>query len=537
MLFGRGRGLGVSKPIVLHPLLFAILPVLFLYSHNVSEVVPGDLPAPLAAALVAAALLWWLLGVILRDRIKAGLVASLFWVWFFSFGHFYHLLPPASPQGFAIPWGVAFAVGYTALLAIGVVVLAQARRDTRTLSSTLNVAAVALVAWNAVAIGAFETRRALADRRAWQPAALGQTHSAHPAAPPNIYYIILDGYGRQDVLRDMYGFDNREFLDYLVRKGFRVARNARANYCQTTLSLASSLNLTYLDDATSGVTFARDLRPITDLLKTNRLSAFLHERGYRTCAFATGYWQGELRSADIYIDKISGMSGFYGLVFETTPLPALLALFSDRSKLSAAAVHAQRILYILDHLADTVKLKPPMFVFAHIIAPHPPFVFDRSGKIIASPTSFTLGDGTDFGGTREQYVASYKEQLLFVNREMRAVIDRILAGARRPTVIILQSDHGPGSRLDWKSVEKTDARERLANLIAYYFPGEKGAYTDDDISPVNLFRVVLNRYFGARLELLPNESYYSTWDEPYHYIRVTDKVKLNAGNAGAHPPG
>ena len=47
----------------------------------------------------------------------------------------------------------------------------------------------------------------------------------------------------------------------------------------------------------------------------------------------------------------------------------------------------------------------------------------------------------------------------------------------------------------------------------------------DTITPVNTFRVILNHYFDQRLELLPDESYYSFWDLPYEFVRVTAAVK------------
>lgn len=47
---------------------------------------------------------------------------------------------------------------------------------------------------------------------------------------------------------------------------------------------------------------------------------------------------------------------------------------------------------------------------------------------------------------------------------------------------------------------------------------------DDDLSGVNIFRVILNRYFGARLRLLPNESYFSAIDRPDRFTRVTEQV-------------
>ncbi len=64
---------------------------------------------------------------------------------------------------------------------------------------------------------------------------------------PDIYFIVLDAYARDDVLKEMYGFDNTEFLAYLRNKGFYIAERSAANYCQTGLSIGSCFNLCYLD--------------------------------------------------------------------------------------------------------------------------------------------------------------------------------------------------------------------------------------------------------------------------------------------------
>ena len=44
---------------------------------------------------------------------------------------------------------------------------------------------------------------------------------------PDIYYIILDGYARSDVMQELFNFDNTGFLERLRHKGFFVAQAAR----------------------------------------------------------------------------------------------------------------------------------------------------------------------------------------------------------------------------------------------------------------------------------------------------------------------
>jgi hypothetical protein len=63
---------------------------------------------------------------------------------------------------------------------------------------------------------------------------------------PDVYYIILDGYARGDVLEELYSFDNSDFIAALQARGFYVAEASQANYPQTAFSLASSLNMAYI---------------------------------------------------------------------------------------------------------------------------------------------------------------------------------------------------------------------------------------------------------------------------------------------------
>ena len=66
-------------------------------------------------------------------------------------------------------------------------------------------------------------------------------------SPPSIYFIILDGYGRGDVLRQIYGCSNSDFLDDLRELSFSVAQRSSSNYSQTLPSIAATLNFAYLD--------------------------------------------------------------------------------------------------------------------------------------------------------------------------------------------------------------------------------------------------------------------------------------------------
>jgi hypothetical protein len=106
------------------------------------------------------------------------------------------------------------------------------------------------------------------------------------------------------------------------------------------------------------------------------------------------------------------------------------------------------------------------------------------------------------------------------------ISEKILAKSSTPPIIILQADHGSRLHLHWNSPEKTNFHEAFSNFSAFYLPKTESLSLApyQDISPVNTFRLIFNQYFGANYEILKNESYYSPWDEPYHFTRVTEQV-------------
>ena len=65
------------------------------------------------------------------------------------------------------------------------------------------------------------------------------------------------------------------------------------------------------------------------------------------------------------------------------------------------------------------------------------------------------------------------------------------------------------------------ARERFPILNAYHLPDGGAARLYPTISPVNTFRVILDRYFGARHDLLPDRSYRASYRDPFRFQPVT----------------
>ena len=62
---------------VFHPFLFAIFPIISLFSHNVNEVFPEEVILPLFFVITITFLIWIVLGYLLKSRIKSGFIVSI----------------------------------------------------------------------------------------------------------------------------------------------------------------------------------------------------------------------------------------------------------------------------------------------------------------------------------------------------------------------------------------------------------------------------------------------------------------------------
>jgi hypothetical protein len=280
----------------------------------------------------------------------------------------------------------------------------------------------------------------------------------------------------------------------------------------------------FVDDSTSDTTWIRGLIGANTVVKT------LRTHGYQFATFSTGFDMTEHPEADIYLSPHLHISDFHRLLLESTPLTAFLP---DSAGLDQYRMTRERTLHVLKTLPEVARREGPTITLAHILAPHPPFVFGEDGRDVSPRhTRFVLNDGDLYDrhyGDDLTYAEGYRAQAAFLTREVERVIGRILEDSPDPPIIILQSDHGSGMKYDLDSVEATDLRERMGILNAYYFPGRDYEGLHDRITPVNSFRVVFNRYFGANLELYEDRNYFSTSSEPFKFVDVTEKVRTEQG--------
>ncbi len=260
--------------------------ILTLYANNSSHVEISQVIITLFAALALTAPL--LLGgkLIFGNWHRPSLILGL---------NYIHLFLTSSVDG----WPMA---KFTAVLAaLSVILLFKYHEGLAGTAPVLNLAAAALVAIPATTL-VFSLRHTAGEalRKGEPPAA---ELKIREDAPQNIFFILVDGYARADVLERYYRFDNSGFEDELRNLGFHVAERSWTNYSQTTHSIASLLNFNYIDQLidTEPLAQRKNLGFLSSLINSSRFLHTLEQAGYETVAFKTGYSIAELKSVDSVI--------------------------------------------------------------------------------------------------------------------------------------------------------------------------------------------------------------------------------------------
>ena len=350
---------------------------------------------------------------------------------------------------------------------------------------------------------------------------------SYPNEKPDIYYIVLDAYARSDVLEHYYQFDNSEFIDYLTKKGFFIPTKSYSNYPKTILSVTSTLNFDYPQEMLDGVDQARLWWLLNPAWHNSRVQLFLEGSGYTSISIASHWDLSNNPKTDIYFKPNPiFLNEFDGFVLAKTPLKLFLPALSQIAFVPSFESHRELILYNFKTLEKIAEMPEPTFTMAHIISPHPPFVFDKNGNPLSPDYPFSFIDETSIPLTNEEYRDGYTTQIEFINHKLEALVDAILEKSDTPPIIILQADHGPRRVTDSSSFDNKCQNERFAIFAAYYLPDLPENSIPNEITPVNLFRIILNEYFSTGLPILENHSYTTiNTTSPFQLKDVTTQLE------------
>lgn len=507
-----------EKTYIIHPFLFALLPAVFLWGQNFGEVPLREVFPALIISILFGVLAWGFFWIFFRNFEKSAIMSSAFIAIALSFRYIYNIFFYNSFIKLRFLW--AFLIFFLIFGALWFFI----RKTKKNLFSVNKVITIAvgifvLISLFQVILGYYNT---YTDVRYDDVKIINGDSDISQLR--DIYYIVLDGYSSPNVIRDVIGLKK---IDQAVRsleeKGFFVATKSRSNYPGTLLSLPSSLNMRYLEDPSAH-------KRHFILTENHKVKDFLKSKGYKYFHFGASSFTYFNRYADKNINlglfSPYQTAVWYGTIFRplqdlsNTRFETLAEKFGFLDRRLTQWKREKFKLKKLSSISD--ETDSPVFVFAHFLIPKGGYVFDEYGN-------FLTKEEVDERGIIKNYLG----QVVYINKEIKSLVDTILENSDPEPIIIIQGDHG-FDFWGYRELVEEFARPDLAKELivpdkysfpifnAYYFPdgGDKLLY--DSITPVNTFRILFNYYFGQNLELLEDISYTVDPDDNSKFI-IWDK--------------
>ncbi len=491
-----------------YPILLGIYPAIALITENISQMRFQDGVRTLILAIIFSLAIFIVFHFLIKDGTKASLMCTWFFLFFFTYGHVYDALEGLSISSIVIGRHRFLFPIHLLIFVIGGWWLYKHTRGLESFRRMFNIISIVLLIIPIVRIGLFESKR---SRSTFPENITASSDAIQPLTSignsPDVYYIILDSYSRQDMLLQYYDLDISGFVNQLETMGFYVVPCSQSNYGVTDLSLTTSLNLDYIQDVIPvDVENQSGWISLGEPIRHSLVRQMLTGLGYKTVAFETGVWWSEIQDADYFYKKSNQGIGFTSNFWQPNEFEILfirttiLRVVDEMGKAwlgdffqAPERGHYEYVLYTLDELKNVPDIPGKKFIFVHLMAPHAPFVFSPDGDFVFSETA-------DPG---------FPNEIVFLNSQLIPLVQSIIENSSVPPIIILQSDHG------------LDNEVRLANFIAIHFPSPAESTLYPTLTPVNIFRLVFNEYFGQDYPLLPDASYQSTYDNYYDFTEVT----------------
>ena len=490
---------------IVHPFLLSLFPVLFIYSQNVHELSVQEIILPILLILFAAVLLWILVRFIIKNNEKSSFIISLLLVLSFSYGHIYLLVDDFTlgnsdigrHQYLLIPFAISFIVGTYYF-----VKTKRRLNNASIISSAITGTFIAIILINIVTydmgnVDSFDSELITTETSLDTYDATVETFTPSQDEIknyPDVYYIILDGYMSSNSLNEFLNYDNQEFVSYLTNKGFNVNHKSYSNYPGSMPSVASTLNMMYLnflaEEQVGHIKIPQKMYVENTVMQNFKSAGYKIINIQRPFPFivSSSLFDSVMCERNKYVD-----SQLFSMTIKTSILVFLLETWEQHELREAALCNFAEL------PKQQQKFNEPIFVFSHILVPHPPYLFGPEGE----PVSSVRPQGLESWQDKEGYINNVK----FANKKITQVIDELLTDPENPPVIIIQADHGYGFDIDVSELSKENLEQKMSIFSAYYLPDTEENLSDDVITPVNTFRIIFNSYFNADYDLLENKMY------------------------------
>ncbi|OSZ77407.1 hypothetical protein CAP36_13530 [Chitinophagaceae bacterium IBVUCB2] len=474
------------------PLYLLLLPIFFVLHGYITFY--GRVPIGSASILcikyigvsVLIALLFYLF---YRDLQKASILAFLVMCYNLFFGPAHDFIRTILGNSFFAKH--TFILPFSAILLLAIILLLKrTKKDLSTLTLYLNILFLILII--------IDTGNLLLNKLTKKIVSVvtfpKELTTCDTCAKPDIYLIVADEYANNKQLKEYLGFDNSQYEKNLSNRGFHVVQNSKSNYNSTPFSIASLLNMNFIDSL--GDRFNdKSLNASFNQINHNAVTAWLKQQGYtikNNSAFPIDNIPNPVSSTFFNTGTLLfTMHTFIGR-FNSDIRWNFITRFKIKSEIKKFVRGRLDINQtLIDNTISEAKRKnpKPRFVYLHLMLPHFPYLLDSSGHPDYE---------TSFLETNRQDKKRYLGYLQYGNTLFLKLIDEIQTASPK-AIILFMGDHG------FRFLEGNQEMHFMS-FNSIYLPGKNYEKFYDSMSMVNQFRVLLNTSFNQRLPLLKDST-------------------------------
>ena len=215
---------------------------MFLYLVNITELSYGVYIKPLLISLAVVLVLFTVLLFIVKQLNKAGIATSFVVIFFYTYGHLQQLLKQNDIRGLEL-FGIKIGVNsyllplYASLVCYGLFRIYKSRGHFINSTICFNIISLLLVGFTTVNIFSHDFQN-FKNKESFD---VIDVQFKAGVEKPDIYYILLDGYPRRDILKAYYQYDNTPFIKQLKDLKFKVLEGGSSNYTRTNIQCAQYL--------------------------------------------------------------------------------------------------------------------------------------------------------------------------------------------------------------------------------------------------------------------------------------------------------
>ena len=326
--------------------------------------------------------------------------------------------------------------------------------------------------------------------------------SCTSCAKPDVYFLLFDEYASSLSLKEQYNYDNTSLDSFLVNEGFHINDQGNANYNLTAFSMASVLNMSYIEGIkdTNRVE-SQDYTHSFQLIRDNQVIKVFSWEGYDIENYSI---------FDLAGQPTKAWPSFLPLKTRLITARTLTERLSRNGNSLLVKLFGTRYFMVQDYMKNASgneeflqsvaseagrKHNRPRFFYAHFMMPHFPYLFDSSGHRRTEQQMYAEIYADPFTSHFD-----YLGYLTYTNRRLEELVLRIRHDDPN-AVILLCGDHGYRG---W--TKKADPLSKFQNLNAVFFPDQDYSRWNGKIAFVNQFRIVFNQLFHTNYSLLKDNT-------------------------------